>query len=477
MFTLVYVAFVVWPLLTAVFFSVLGPRRGAMASMVGGFLFLPFVVIPTLDGLPPVDKVFVTSASVIAAVIAFDPKRLADYRAHWLDLFLLVAWIVWGASPLINGLGFQQALLEWWFYTFWAAVPYFIGRIYLVSPAALRDLAIVIVTGAALYAVLALIEMRMSPQIHNWVYGVAGAKFHTAYRMGGWRPRVFQYSGLALALFMCSGAVVAVALGYAQRSARVLGMPIRVVAPALVLIGFACRGAGAMALMAIAVASVIMARMTRRWAWALLIPGLVSVYLATAFIGPIVPVRGAMVEVSRVVFGDERAYSLSFRINYENALVWHAMRSPVVGWGGWGRNRLDIEDAREMTGRAGTVTDGFWIIVFGKYGLVGLIGVYGWMLVPASFAVVQLIRLRAGPSIGCLVVGLSLWSTMYAADQLLNGFPNQLQGLVAGGLAGFAIAAGRIRPRSTSPSRQLGRNVARRTLPVTPSRPPVASSS
>ena len=128
-----------------------------------------------------------------------------------------------------------------------------------------------------------------------------------------------------------------------------------------------------------------------------------------------------------------------------------------------------------MTGKSKAVTDGFWVIALGKYGLVGLIGTYGWMVLPASLAVIQLIRLRAGPAIGFVVVGLSLWSTMYAVDQLLNGFTHVLQGFVAGALASFAIMASRARRRSrTARSRQDGSPPPSpsRTVPATPARPP-----
>jgi len=94
------------------------------------------------------------------------------------------------------------------------------------------------------------------------------------------------------------------------------------------------------------------------------------------------------------------------------------------------------------------------------------------MLLPASLAVIQLIRLRAGPSIGFVVVGLSLWSTMYAADQLLNGFTHVVQGLVAGALASFAIMASRVR-RGGHVGR-VGTARARPTGPPSlPSTPPV----
>ncbi|MGA0419451.1 MAG: hypothetical protein ACO3P9_05415, partial [Phycisphaerales bacterium] len=365
----------------------------------------------------------------------------------------------------------QQALLEWWHFTFWAAIPYFLGRAYLDSPEALRDLAVGIVVGTMLYAVLAVIEMRLSPQIHRWVYGVSGASFGFSRRFDGFRPRVFQFHGLATSMWMAAGAIVAWALLFSKGRPKLLALPLVVIAPVLSLISIGCRSSGAMSLMAIGVGIISASKVTRRWAWALVVPSFVSMYLITAFIGPVVPIREVMVDAAAGV-APSKVDSLQFRVVHEEALGWRGMQSPGCCWGGWGRNRLEREDAIERTGRGEAITDGFWIITFGKYGFVGLIGTYGWMLLPASLAVIQLIRLRAGPSIGFVVVGLSLWSTLYAADQLLNGFTHVVQGLVAGALASFAIMASRVR-RGGHAGRVGTARVRPTGPPSLPSTPPV----
>lgn len=67
-----------------------------------------------------------------------------------------------------------------------------------------------------------------------------------------------------------------------------------------------------------------------------------------------------LVETAEKIDAD-RAESLSFRFYHENLLIDKATEKFWFGWGGWGRNRL--EDS---------VTDGFWIIIFGQYGVIGL---------------------------------------------------------------------------------------------------------
>ena len=58
------------------------------------------------------------------------------------------------------------------------------------------------VLGGLIYVPLCLFEVRMSPQLHNMVYGFAQHSFGQTVRGGGWRPMVFMQHGLAVGLFM-----------------------------------------------------------------------------------------------------------------------------------------------------------------------------------------------------------------------------------------------------------------------------------
>src|SRR5262249_37385285 len=64
-------------------------------------------------------------------------------------------------------------------------VPFFLGRAVLQSARDARDLLAAYVIGGLIYSPLIAIEIRMSPQIHNWIYGYMPHYISTALRSDG----------------------------------------------------------------------------------------------------------------------------------------------------------------------------------------------------------------------------------------------------------------------------------------------------
>jgi len=442
------IALLAWLPISVLLFAVLGVRRGLCVSAVAGYLFLPSVAFQIADGLPPVSKDFVISASCLIAALIFDPAPISRFRPSWFDVFPVVGLVGWGISSLVNGLGIQDALLQWWYYLMFAGIPYFVARCYLTGVGALRDLAVVLVGSTVIYAALAILEMRLSPQLNRWIYGFQTFAFWETRRdlqigsfsLGGFRPRVFLPTGLALAIWMAASTSVAWGLWFGGFRGSILKLKIPVVAVGLAITTVLCRGTGAFTLMGAAIAT-FLATKWLRWKWAILwLPFFAAIYIGTALVGQYLPLREALVEASDAAFGAVRAGSLDFRFRHEAALVDRAMQSPMFGWGGWNRNRVDSDIAREVLGEE-SITDGFWIIALGQRGLVGLVATYGWMLLPATLAVLWAVRVKAPPPVLYMVIGLSGWSSLFAIDQLLNGFNHPVQALVAGALGSFVLLA------------------------------------
>jgi O-antigen ligase len=142
----------------------------------------------------------------------------------------------------------------------------------------------------------------------------------------------------------------------------------------------------------------------------------------------------------------ERAHSLAFRIESEEKLRERAAESPVFGWGGWGRSLVRRYDDPERTE---TVTvDSLWIIVLGKFGILGIGSLLlGW-LVP----VIVLWR-RCPPTLWYRARAVSAWAlalvlTLYALDCLVNAMVNPVYLLIAGGLCGLVPARARATSRA-----------------------------
>jgi hypothetical protein len=154
---------------------------------------------------------------------------------------------------------------------------------------------------------------------------------------------------------------------------------------------------------------------------------------------------------------EDKEGSLRIRFVHESILLTHAFGSPVIGWGGHSRNRPgDSEMVRRITSeadvpiRARAITDGKWTIIVGKYGFLGLLTMWGWMVIPATLASLWAIRLRIAMPIAAPVFGLAGFSYLYAIDQLLNAFWSPVQALVAGGLVSFVSAAAAFARQSRS---------------------------
>ena len=434
----VVVAFCLWPIVSLWLVNSLGPARGLVASVVGGFLLLPFVSFEVANGLPPVRRDGVIAVSVLAATLAFAPSAFTRYRFHWMDAIVLGALAVWGLTNFSNGIGVQQALLDWWWFAMFAGIPYFLGRCVLDRPQALVVLAVGIVAGTVLMIPFVLLELRMSPKLHGMIYGNWGNTVDM-FRYDGWRPKVFQPVGLGLAIWLAASAVVAVGLWLSKAVPAVWRIPVALVAGACLVFCLLGRGGGAISLMVGGVGILTLSYWSRKPRLTLMVPAAVGLYLLTAFTDLAVPVRPFMLSAGEVVWGERSGESLHVRMANEAFLVAAAMQRPLLGWGGWGDFRSNLTLAREM-GVGRVLTDGFWVIVLGQRGLLGVVCLYSIYLLPGIMAVNAAVRAGLGARSMALVAGLALFCWLYAADLLLNAFATPVLGLTAGSLTSFAVS-------------------------------------
>ena len=77
---------------------------------------------------------------------------------------------------------------------------------------------LLVLAGAGLiYSLFILFELRMSPNLHRWIYGFGQHGFSQHIRWGGYRPMVFMAAGLAVALFITNALMAAGALTRLRR--------------------------------------------------------------------------------------------------------------------------------------------------------------------------------------------------------------------------------------------------------------------
>jgi hypothetical protein len=433
-----------WPLAVLAMFALMPPRRAVIFAFLFAWLFLPIAGIE-IDRLPDYTKVSATSFGVIVGILIFDWARLMAFRPSWLDV-PMVGWLaVAGLSVLVNGDGAYPAMSEFVQQTIGWGIPYFIGRLYLTDLEAVKDLALGIVIGGLLYAPLCLVEWRLSPQLHRWIYGYHQHAFDQAVRAGSYRPMVFMQHGLAVALWMWSATIVSLALWLSGGVKRVWLLPMGAVFGVLLVTSLLfLNSVGAMALGLLAIATYGVA-MWRKSTW----PVLVLTLLPLAYIG--VRASGlysgeSAVALAASAFGENRAQSLGMRLEMEGYMIQHAAAQPLLGWGG------ADDDARPRHPESGrkVVTDGMWAIVVAKHGFSGLAM---WLTLLMAPTVVICWKGGQGgwfrsKTPWAAAVSLMLVLAIFTLDSLLNAMINPIWLLASGGLA--SVAAVLIMPRASA---------------------------
>jgi hypothetical protein len=451
----VYLAMAAYPPLAVAAFKLLGPRRGLLAALLGGWLFLPWFdgrpeLIPMYEVLHLRSKASLVSAVLLATSLSLDWARWRTFRPRLLDLPVLLLCLLPFASALANGLGANEggsAVLEgslvW-------GVPWLLGRLYLGEPAAILDLALALVSAALAYVPLCLWEIRMSPQLHRIVYGFHQHHFSQTYRpslYGMFRPMVFMQHPLMVALFMASAALAALWLWRTGARRTVGPIPIAWAALALVAMTLLCKSLGSIALLGAGAAALEATRRLRSTALVVALALVPPAYCTARLTG-----WGGdrLVAAATDAAGADRAESLEFRILNEDMLIAKALQHPWLGWGRAGGG-FRVFDER---GKDISITDGLWIITLGVLGLVGLATLGLVLLLPAWL----LLRAFPGRHWGdrriAPATALAVAMLMGAVDSLLNAEVALLFPLLGGALASFdlvvkeARAHRRRRPRA-----------------------------
>lgn len=435
-----------WIPIVAILFASMPPARAVLASYVLGWLFLPMAQLEVLGF--DWSKATAVPLVVFLAVAAFDGARLARFRFQAVDLPVVVLCAAPLFSSLANGLGWYDGVTAVTYQTIAWGLPYVTGRLYFATPEGTKKLAIAVLAGGLLYAPLCLWEIRMSPQLHAIVYGYHQHAWDQTLRSGGFRPMVFLQHGLMLGLWMCAASIAGFALWRSGAVKRVWGLPLAWAVPGLIVVTVLCKSFGAIVLMLLGIAALLAMRHVRT-----ALPMLVLVAIPPAYV--VVRAIGGwtgeeMVALTREVSAD-RASSLDYRIESEERLRAKAAERPVFGWGGWGRSltrrSTDPYDRNPVT------IDSLWILVYGKNGVVGLASLLLVFLVPIVHLWRRCPPQRWAHPLAAAPWGLALVLSLFALDSMVNAMLNPVYVLVAGALAGFAVARAKapVAARASSP--------------------------
>lgn len=422
--TFAFIVLFSFPIVVIVLFRRLPLEQALIWSVLSGYLFLPELTEVDLPLLPALDKVLVPS--VVAGIMCLLAKphltqrrgtaRLPRGTASLPDggavarplprqskianicilvLFIAPVGIVMTNADWVNaGIRMIPGLRTYDIFSIMLStavmlLPFLLARRYLNTHEAHMHLLWALVIGALVYSLLILVEIRLSPQMHRWVYGFHAHQFGQQVREGGFRATVFIQHGLRVGLFVLMALLAACTLykihtsqnkttvGSTRLTTPVSsdkGLPFYVVCYLFAIL-FISKTLGAFAIACIFVPFILLAK-PHQWR-----------YLAAAFafmvlLYPMVRTAG-LVPVDQIhelvlSINEDRAQSFRFRLDNEDILLDRAAEKPLLGWGSWGRNLL----YSPWDGRVITIPDGTWVFVFGASGWVGYLAQFGLLTMP-----------------------------------------------------------------------------------------------
>jgi len=442
-------ALICWPILTIILARALPWPNVVVTSLIGGYLLLPERGGLDLPLLPPFEKDTIPCLVLFFLALVLRPGEQSGRGKEALTFTVQKGWrpkLVVGQIMLLmliagglltaltnsdplrfaaSGLNIPGLSLYDGFSNIVRSVaiivPILLGRKYLANPQAHRVLLIALVIAGLGYSLLALIEIRLSPQVNRWVYGFFPHSWAQHIRDGGFRPLVFLQHGLLLAIFFAMTILAAIGLHRSELQKRGRWL---LAAGWLLLTLLLSNSLGAFVIAILFLPVVFLMRIQAQLLFAGIIAGIVLVY-------PLL--RGAgLVPTDRIVsiatsYSEERASSLQFRLRNEDALLERANERPLFGWGPYGRNRIYDELGRDQS-----VVDGAWIVVIGQGGWLRYLAEFGLLGIPLILFALGRRRYDVDQVTTCLC--LILAANM--VDMIPNSGRSPITWLIVGALLG-----------------------------------------
>ena len=382
-----YIALFSWPLLVLYFVKTKPTPKAIVLAILGGFLFLPVKTNVDLPLLPAFDKATIPIITLLAISLFSKTIRFKVFSNCKISNLLILMIVVTpifsmlnNQEPMISGARYIRGLtyheaLSYSMYQFLFIGAFFLGRRYFRTVEDQYLLFKMIVMFALLYSLFILVELRLSPQLHSWVYGFFPHSYIQALRDGGYRPIVFLGHGLMVSFFIAAAVISASVLWKSKINIKadiVNSIKGRSAAFYLVVILFLSKSLAPF-LYAIFSAGCSVVFSAKRIMLIAMAIGFVALsYPASKMLG-VFPDQ-QIISFAKEFAGDERALSLQVRFDNEDILLDKAKQKLMFGWGGWGRSRVFDEHGEDIS-----ITDGFWAIEFGSSGMIGFIGMFGLM--------------------------------------------------------------------------------------------------
>lgn len=411
-----------------------------MWSILGAYLLLPVGTEVDLPLIPPFDKVSIPNLAAFFCCRFILGRQIKVLPREGLARLLLLIYMmspfvtamlnpdpIYIGAKVIQGMTYYDAfssVVNQFIYI----LPFMLGRYFLNLESDLENILRALALAGLLYSLPMLLEIRMSPQLHSWIYGYFPHSFAQQVREGGFRPVVFLGHGLLVAFFAMTSLLAAAAL--ARLKLRIHNFSANQVFIYLGMLLVLCKSLASLAYgvsLSIVIRFLSPANQMR----------IAVILVCIAFVYPVLRVvdmfpTEAMTNAA-VSFSKERAQSFSFRLENEEMLLEHLEGHRLFGWGNWGRGRVYNPD----TGEDISVTDGRWIIALSQYGFFGFVAEFGLLILPV-LACSRIIKHTVLQKEKFVLCALCLILSINVVDLLINASNTPFTWLLAGTLLGRA---------------------------------------
>ena len=443
-----------FPFVCWVIFRRLPAAKATMTATLYAMMFLPDGVPAAFDfpTIPPLGKENMATICCLLLLFGLHRTRFLESRPlrgieiiTLLSMFGLIGTVMQNQETLTYGrlagevpgavytvlppIRFYDTLAQVVLDTLKMVVPFIVGRVAFRSRKDLRTVCHVFVAFGLIYVPFMLIELRLSPMLHIWIYGYfPHTDFTQTIKYGGFRPQVFLEHGLSLARLqvMVFLAALALWLGGEPRAWR---LESRVAVAVMLFVVLLTKSMGAIVLMLTFALLFFLGSMKTQSRVMAVVALLVFLYPVGRATGTL-DLQPVLKVLERYV--PERAASLAYRIRNEDEIGERARQKFIFGWGGYSRSHvIDPE-----LGHDRSVTDGYWLIRFSNFGLLGLVGPYTILLGPVFLVWLRSSRIpfRSDRQMVIVIGGMSL---IYAIESLPNAFSTNLPFLMAGAVWGL----------------------------------------
>lgn len=430
-------AILAWPLVAIILYRIRPAAEATIWTILGALLLLPSGSGIKLPMIPALDKSSVPDLCAWIGCLILVPRRRRSGLGlvEFLILLLVVGPVITSSfnndtivigDRVLPGVGYYDgisALLS----QLAIFLPFILGRRVLHDPADMEMIVRCLVIAGLFYSLPMLLEIRLSPQLSNWIYGFLPSGFGTEMRYGGFRPVVFMKNGLSAAFFIMTTFMAAAAMW--RVNDRIKPFPAGATPVYLAAIVALCKSGGALVYTVVGGVFVSWMRPKAQLRLAVVLASIGLLY-------PVLRITDTfpdkfLVETAASI-NQKRADSLKFRFDQERQLLAHASQRFAFGWGRYGRNRV-----YEESGKDSTITDGEWIQTLGQFGVVGFLAQFGLLALPVFRAASARKFVRAEHDRVFLAV-IALIVALGIVEQLPNSSVSAWSWLLAGALLGRA---------------------------------------